>query len=71
MILSTSGYVLSREDAAEVPLLGVSEAVPDEATAGGLPYDSAAVGRITIPVRSFGVKKVDFGGISRPSRAVR
>ena len=28
-------------------------------------------GRITKPVRSFGVKNVDFGGISTPSRAVR
>ena len=27
--------------------------------------------RTTKPVRSFGVKNVDFGGISRPSRAVR
>jgi hypothetical protein len=32
---------------------------------------NAAVGRTTRPVRSFGVKKVDFGGMSRPSRAVR
>jgi hypothetical protein len=29
------------------------------------------VGRITNPVRSLGVKNVDFGGISSPSRAVR
>ncbi len=28
-------------------------------------------GRITRPVRSFGVKNVDFGGIRSPSRAVR
>ena len=27
---------------------------------------SEAVGRMTKPVRSFGVKKVDFGGMSRP-----
>ena len=30
-----------------------------------------AVGRMTKPVRNLGVKNVDFGGISRPSRAVR
>ena len=33
--------------------------------------DLTASGRMTNPVFSFGVKKVDLGGISRPSRAVR
>ena len=35
------------------------------------PWASQTTLRTTRPVRSFGVKKVDFGGISRPSRAVR
>ena len=34
-------------------------------------FATCYIGRITKPVRSLGVKNVDFGGISRPSRAVR
>jgi Trk K+ transport system NAD-binding subunit len=39
--------------------------------AGGLGQASGLISRTTRPVRSFGVKKVDLGGMSSPSRPVR